>query len=153
MQECIGFLECLNEAVRGKSLSCNLSASPTVTGIVNVLDKIDEIIEQTPPIDQPQRFGNKAFTAFYNKLQDCVKDLLQSTLEASVHASIPEISVYLTESVGNSTRIDYGTGHELSFVMFMYCLFRIGALDSKSQDDKYGNILYLSYCLCNQKSN
>ena len=25
-------------------------------------------------------------------------------------------------------RIDYGTGHEMAFVMFLACLFKIGAL-------------------------
>lgn len=34
--------------------------------------------------------------------------------------------VYLLEGFGNSTRIDYGTGHEISFVMFLCCLFKIG---------------------------
>jgi len=42
----------------------------------------------------------------------------------------------LMESFGNSTRIDYGSGHELSFIMFMYCLFRIGVLDCNSIDDR-----------------
>lgn len=101
-----------------------------------MLERIDGIIDETPPIDQPQRFGNKAFTAFYNKLLKSVTDLLQSALPENFHSSLEEISLYLTESVGNSTRIDYGTGHELSFVMFVYCLFRIGALDSQKQDDK-----------------
>ena len=44
-----------------------------------------------------------------------------------------EIQVYLVESFGNSTRIDYGTGHEMAFVMFLASLFMVGALD-KEQD-------------------
>lgn len=136
-QETIGFLECLNEAVRGKPLSFPINPSDTVAAIVAMLGKIDEIIELTPTIDQPQRFGNKAFSTFYSKLQQSVGTLLQAALPEKCHRGIDEISVYLTESVGNSTRIDYGTGHELSFVMFLYCLFRIGALDPESSDDKY----------------
>ena len=30
-----------------------------------------------------------------------------------------ELAVYLEGSVGNSTRLDYGTGHETAFVVFM----------------------------------
>lgn len=41
--------------------------------------------------------------------------------------------MYLVEGVGNSTRIDYGSGHEMSFVMFMYCLFKIGYLTLEDQ--------------------
>lgn len=33
-----------------------------------------------------------------------------------------ELSSYLVGSVGNYTRIDYGSGHEASFVVFLYCL-------------------------------
>ena len=35
---------------------------------------------------------------------------------------------YWTDSFGNSTRIDYGTGHETCFVAFLYCLARLGVL-------------------------
>ena len=30
------------------------------------------------------------------------------------------------DGFGNSTRIDYGSGHEISFLMFLCCLFKIG---------------------------
>lgn len=54
-------------------------------------------------------------------------------LPEDLHHTIPEIEAYLVESVGNSTRIDYGSGHEMSFVMFMYCLFKIGFLSLDDQ--------------------
>ena len=50
-----------------------------------------------------------------------------------LHYSIPEVEVYLVESAGNSTRIDYGSGHEMSFVMFLYCLFKIGYFSMEDQ--------------------
>ena len=42
--------------------------------------------------------------------------------------SVQEVSVYLKESFGSPERRDYGTGHELNFVVFMYCLYKIGVL-------------------------
>ena len=39
--------------------------------------------------------------------------------------AIPEIKVYLQESFGQYERLDYGTGHELNFVVFMLCLFKL----------------------------
>ena len=54
-------------------------------------------------------------------------------LPEELHNTIPEVEAYLIESVGNSTRIDYGSGHEMSFVMFMYCLFKIGFLNMDDQ--------------------
>ena len=44
-------------------------------------------------------------------------------------AVVEEIKVYLLDSFGNPTRIDYGTGHEMAFVMFLACCFKIGVLD------------------------
>lgn len=54
-------------------------------------------------------------------------EMLQDTLPERFHRAIPEIAVYFVDGFGNSTRIDYGTGHEISFLMFLCCLFKIGA--------------------------
>jgi serine/threonine-protein phosphatase 2A activator len=35
-----------------------------------------------------------------------------------------ELSPYFWDSMGNPTRIDYGTGHETTFVAWLYC-FRL----------------------------
>ena len=43
--------------------------------------------------------------------------------------SIPEIKVYWDESFGHYERLDYGTGHELCFVAFLFCLFKMGVLE------------------------
>jgi serine/threonine-protein phosphatase 2A activator len=37
-----------------------------------------------------------------------------------------ELSAYLDESFGNQQRIDYGTGHELNFVLFLCCVNKMG---------------------------
>ena len=46
--------------------------------------------------------------------------------------AIPEIKVYWEESFGSYERIDYGTGHELNFLAFLFCLFKLGVYN---QDD------------------
>jgi len=61
--------------------------------------------------------------------------LLQDLLcgRGELEAAVLELKPYLLDSFGNSTRIDYGTGHEMAFVMFLCCLFKVGALE---QSDK-----------------
>ena len=39
-----------------------------------------------------------------------------------------ELSGYLEDSFGNSQRVDYGTGHETTFFVFFYCLYKGGLL-------------------------
>ena len=43
-------------------------------------------------------------------------------------AAVSELAGYFAESFGNVTRIDYGTGHELSFVVWLHCLERLQLL-------------------------
>ena len=43
-----------------------------------------------------------------------------------------ELSGYLEDSFGNSQRVDYGTGHETTFFVFLCCLYK--ALVLKKED-------------------
>lgn len=40
-------------------------------------------------------------------------------LPENLHDAIIELSAYINECFGNRVRIDYGTGHETSFVVWM----------------------------------
>ncbi|XP_072935676.1 serine/threonine-protein phosphatase 2A activator-like [Epargyreus clarus] len=126
--EYTGFIATLNEAIKAKPLSVDCKVSENVTKVMNLLDKIDNLISEFPPIEQPQRFGNVAFRDWLIKVKTSSTILLQEALDSKLHLAIPEIKVYLEESFGNATRIDYGTGHEMAFIMFLCCLYKIGSL-------------------------
>lgn len=125
----LGFIGAMNDSVKNKKLRDPYTMSGSVQKLSTLLEKLDCWIDNIPPVDQPQRFGNKAFKQFYDKVVDESAELLENVLDEKYHACIPEISIYLNESFGNSTRIDYGTGHELAFVAFLCCLYKIGILD------------------------
>ncbi|KAE8284765.1 Serine/threonine-protein phosphatase 2A activator [Larimichthys crocea] len=124
----MGFILTLNEGVKGKKLTCEYKVSETVEKLLDLLGTLDRWINETPPVDQPSRFGNKAYRTWYAKLDQEAEALVSAVLPADKSAAAPEIAVYLKESVGNSTRIDYGTGHEAAFAAFLCCLCKIGAL-------------------------
>ncbi|XP_047523301.1 serine/threonine-protein phosphatase 2A activator-like isoform X2 [Pieris napi] len=88
----------------------------------------------------PQRFGNVAFKDWLNQVRLNSTTYLQEALDPKLHLAIPEIKVYLEESFGNSTRIDYGTGHEMSFIMFLCCLYKISCLQL---DDNVSTVFIL----------
>lgn len=127
-RDLIGFIEALNASVKGKKLTDKLDTSPNVDKILAMIDRLNVIVDEVPPIEQPQRFGNKAFKTWYERLQGAADELLREALPVEAHPAIVELKTYLTEAFGNSTRIDYGTGHELSFVMFLCCLFKLEVL-------------------------
>ncbi|CAG2058240.1 unnamed protein product, partial [Timema podura] len=134
LQEIIGFIIALNEAVKGKPLTIDCLLAEVPQNLLELLNKLDLWVEGTPPVEQPQRFGNQAFRTWFDRLKREALELLQQALPERFHRAVPEVMFYLVEGFGNSTRIDYGTGHELAFLMFLCCLFKIGALKSLDQE-------------------
>ncbi|XP_009982835.1 PREDICTED: serine/threonine-protein phosphatase 2A activator isoform X2 [Tauraco erythrolophus] len=102
--------------------------SEPIEKLVALLNTLDRWIDETPPVDQPSRFGNKAFRTWYAKLDQEAEKLVATVIPKHLADAAPEVAVYLKESVGNSTRIDYGTGHEAAFAAFLCCLCKIGVL-------------------------
>lgn len=45
-----------------------VSPSQAIEKLVALLDTLDRWIDETPPVDQPSRFGNKAYRTWYAKL-------------------------------------------------------------------------------------
>ncbi|XP_026295668.1 serine/threonine-protein phosphatase 2A activator isoform X3 [Apis mellifera] len=136
--EYLGFILALNESVQGKALDVECSQSPAIGNVIKMLNEFDEWITQIPPTEQPQRFGNKSFRIWHERLQQNGITKLQKVLPQKLHRAVPEIVQYLCEGFGNATRIDYGTGHEMAFLMFLCCMFKIGAF---TQDDKVAVVI------------
>ncbi|KAK6587820.1 phosphotyrosyl phosphatase activator -related [Cryptosporidium xiaoi] len=136
--EIIEFIELLSRSVRGKSLIPQYEyelekpskQDPSVAAIFILLDllaKLDSLVDEIPPIKQPMRFGNKAFQTWY----DCAKQLSSSYLKELLNLKsdyLEEVQIYFVESFGNRNRVDYGTGHELNFVLFLFCINRLGII-------------------------
>ncbi|GFS58740.1 hypothetical protein NPIL_563291 [Nephila pilipes] len=133
--EYMGFVLAMNEATKGKKITDVSITSDFVTKLIGLLDILDNWITEIPPIEQPQRFGNKAFRTFYSKLKEEAESLFKDILPEELHPSAVELAIYLTESIGNSTRIDYGTGHEMSFAMLLCCLFKLGIIKQEESGE------------------
>uniref|UniRef100_G3MTA7 Serine/threonine-protein phosphatase 2A activator n=2 Tax=Amblyomma TaxID=6942 RepID=G3MTA7_AMBMU len=125
--EYVGFILALNEKVKGKKITDDFVLSEVTTEMLAVLAKLMTWVCEIRPVDQPQRFGNSAFRIWLKRVQDESQRLLSEALPSKLHPALVELVPYFQESFGNMTRIDYGTGHEMSFAMFLCCLFKIGA--------------------------
>lgn len=124
----IGFINAISQTIQGKKLSEKLSPSLIADNLVYIFDDLNKMVDEFPPLEQPQRFGNKAYRDWFEKMKTKSPELLKEALPVEFHPALIEISTYFIESFGNATRIDYGTGHELSFIMFLCALYKIQAL-------------------------
>lgn len=124
----IGFINVISQAIQGKKLTTKLDASPIADNLLRIFDDLNQLVDDTPPLDQPQRFGNKAYRDWFEKMQAKSPELLKQALPEQFHPALIEVGTYFVESFGNATRIDYGTGHELTFIMFLCALYKVNAL-------------------------
>ncbi|PSK36021.1 Serine/threonine-protein phosphatase 2A activator 2 [Elsinoe australis] len=122
------FVFTLSESVEDTSISSveSRDQDPIITSLLKVLDEAESIVAECPPVDTESRFGNKSFQDFVDKVESRLgswHEFLQVPKEAVI-----EVSTYLQHSFGNRSRIDYGSGHELNFVVWLLCLNRLSLL-------------------------
>ncbi|KAK4231746.1 Serine/threonine-protein phosphatase 2A activator 2 [Podospora fimiseda] len=131
----LSFIFRLSESVADKPISSvpQDSLSPTVNHILSILSDIETTLQDSPPSDQGgSRFGNKTFRIFLDKLKSKSPQWHSSFPQPPPQSSIPEIQTYLFHSFGNRARIDYGSGHELNFFMYLLTLTQLGLISPTS---------------------
>lgn len=113
-----------------------ISDIPLVNEMVKLLTTLSKIIDLTPPLAGPRRYGNMACRDWHMKVDKELPSLLRCLLSKQVETDdtflrcIPELEYYLGNSFGSSTRLDYGTGHELSFMAVVAGIDMLGMLNS-----------------------
>jgi len=116
---------------------CSLNSPPaysqTIEGLRAILASLSRLIDRAPPHTGPRRFGNVAFRDWYRLAQEESDSMLRGNLAAilskytAYEASLlAELKGYFLGSFGSAQRLDYGTGHELSFLAFLGCLWKLG---------------------------
>lgn len=104
---------------------------PAIVRVLKLLNSIELELSQIDPIVQPMRFGNKAFRIFHARLAEVADGLICNAVDGE--SLLGELRPYLLDSFGNPTRIDYGTGHELSFFAFLVILVETEVLPEKAE--------------------
>ncbi|KAH0264803.1 phosphotyrosyl phosphatase activator, partial [Aureobasidium melanogenum] len=116
--------------------SKNITLPDEVLKLNHLIRSLDALMEKAPPESGPRRFGNAAFRTWYKTVQEATPSLLQDALsdklwgrarhDAELSALNLELAAYLLGSFGSPERLDYGTGHELSFLAFLACIWKLG---------------------------
>ncbi|PYI05421.1 serine/threonine-protein phosphatase 2A activator 1 [Aspergillus sclerotiicarbonarius CBS 121057] len=109
--------------------------SAPVRQLQQLLSKLEAILEEALPDKGPRRFGNISFRRWHELVESRVSSLLEECLSAEVlqsKSSNPdgptaeaELKAYFLGSWGSPQRLDYGTGHELSFLAFLAGIWKL----------------------------
>ena len=125
------------QTVQTWPLGCDeVDFSEPVRRLQLLLERVESIIEDVPPDTGPRRFGNIAFRKWHEELENRADDLLGECLSSeilemkgtdseSVNAKT-ELKAYFIGGFGSGQRLDYGTGHELSFLAFLAGIWKLG---------------------------
>ncbi|KAI1128405.1 Phosphotyrosyl phosphatase activator [Nemania abortiva] len=127
----IAFIFGLSDAVIDTPSSAvkDEECSTTIKTIIGILDEAEALVQATPPDEAGgSRFGNKVFRDFLDKVKAASRAWHQR-LGLDSEAAITEVETYLNQSFGNRTRIDYGSGHELNFMIWILCLYQLRIVD------------------------
>lgn len=107
---------------------------------------MDKYIDLFPPSSDNQRFGNKSYRSWLKHVIQNSKAILNEVIQCNSKnkqnndSLIEELATYLNDSFGNMTRIDYGTGHELNFIIFLLVLDLNGFFPTTSYLDLIGKV-------------
>ena len=80
------------------------------------------ILRPRPQVDGPPAEAQRGQAA---------AELHKLVLPEDKAGATQELVAYLLDSFGNPVRIDYGTGHELHFIIWMYCLHALGLVQQE----------------------
>ena len=128
--EYLGFILAIGDSVKGRKIKENIDVSDKSQKVLDLLSTLKQYINDCSPIEMKTRYGNPAYRDWYEKLESSADELLENVVgdEIKRKGGVAELIPYLLDSFGNKTRIDYGTGHEMAFVMLLCALFKIGVL-------------------------
>lgn len=114
------------------------TSTPSIRALQTLLAEIDGLVQQAPPDPGPRRFGNVSFRKWFALVEGRLDDMLSTgllgtTLDVGGGTAREEVGSYLLGSFGSAQRLDYGTGHELSFIAFVGCLWKLGFFKDGTQ--------------------
>jgi serine/threonine-protein phosphatase 2A activator len=117
----------LADCVRGRAVSSldTQHLSARIRRIDAVLDAVEALLQQYPPLDTGSRFGNPVFRSLHQAIARDVERIHNEVLGVGNEGAAQEISVYFINCFGSEERLDYGSGHELNFMMWLLCLYQM----------------------------
>ena len=124
--------------------SADVTFTETVNHLKEMINELGRIVDEVPPDPGPRRFGNISFRRWYQLVEERTSNLLERYLPSEVlsfssssdASARDELESYFLGSFGSAQRLDYGSGHELSFLAFLGCIWKLGGFDISNPDNE-----------------
>lgn len=103
----------------------NVSSTPPVAATTTTSFKLARSLAEQ---ERSLYMKTTSFRAWSRTMLRNVFHRLEEALPDSQYINVGELGQYVSSSFGSQSRMDYGNGHELSFIFFLCSLFRAGVL-------------------------
>ena len=130
-KDIVSFLYNIQYKIKGmkKSQVESQSSNEFLKEFDNLYNKLEELYIKHPPKEGNEKYTDPVFKRFHTDLNADYENIMQSTILKSDKIPknlILELKPYFMDSFGNPSRMDYGTGHELNYLCFLYVLYKAG---------------------------
>jgi len=151
-RDLIIFITRLQDSVTSKAIS-STPQNPKFAKFVAFIDSLKQLVDEVEPVQQNMRFGNRAFIdwhakasevrlTFYFQRGEAFFASLLSNLGEDRTGAILEVMVYFNDCFGSNVRIDYGTGHEMNFIILLLILEKLGFFTPADYESVVRNLFY-----------
>ena len=117
-----------SESIRSHKLFDPCHQSKTINSIVSILETLIQWIDEIPPAQQSSCYSNLLCRTWHSCLTETSDMLMLQILTTDLQSATIDIVPYFIDNFGNSSWIDYGTGHETNFAAWLYYLARLGVI-------------------------
>ena len=130
-QDLVNFLYHIQHKIKGMKRSevPSQSNNECLKEFDNLYNKLEELYIKYPPREGKAKYTDPIFKKFYIELDNNYENIMKTTilkLDNIPKNLILELKPYFMDSFGNPYRMDYGTGHELNYLCFLYVLYKAG---------------------------
>ena len=130
-QSVVDFIKELQSSVKGMKISdVKKTENECLLGFDKLYEELEKIFKENPPKEGEERYEDPVFRRFHDSLSkkydSIILNVLKPKKENIKENEISlELKTYFLDSFGNQFRLDYGTGHELNYLLFLYILYKV----------------------------